>query len=32
MTVLAVLAVLQSALPSFRLSGKMQDEEATVTV
>ena len=35
MTVLAVwtvLAVLQSTLPSFRLSYKIQDQEATVTV
>ena len=35
MMVLAVLtasAVLQSTLPSFRLSYKIQDEEATVTV
>ena len=35
MTVLAVLtvsAVLQSALPSFRLSYKLQDQEATMTI
>ena len=32
MTVLTVLAVLESALPSFSLSYKMKDEEATVAV
>ena len=30
--VLTVLAVLRSTLPSFRLSCKIQDQEATVTV
>ena len=32
MTVLAVLTVLQSTLPSFRLSYKVQGQEPTVTV
>ena len=32
MTILAALAVFESTLPSFRLSYKIQDEEATVTV
>ena len=32
MTVLAVLAVLENTLPSFRWSYKIQDKEATVTV
>ena len=32
MTVLTVSTVLESTLPSFRLSYKIQDKEATVTV
>ena len=32
LAVLTVSAVLRSTLPSFRLSYKMQDKEATVTV
>ena len=32
MTVLVLLAVLQSRLPSSRLSYKIQDQEATMTV